>query len=289
MPSASSSSSLSAEDSSSDVAKDTKVTSSVSAATSKEHRKKNQAKKESFGFRDVIRVVLMVSLVNFAVRKFAGGEMKKSTQSTISPPKEDRAPSSGQRGGRNLWKSGQSMELYVYLSTFEEEIDSWDDESRLIWHQSDLSYDCDARNERDLKKNLTLLPTSGKDVALGNETSFWAHIYFVKQGHPVDPSRPRYRRQSVVHRKYRMNRYVAVDAHVATRNLLSTGSDDETGTSPTAAIAQNRWIPRLRLHLVHDFAIVKESNRIMPKIIMDEIQYDDASGDYYVSNFRSTL
>lgn len=180
------------------------------------------------------------------------------------------------RGGRNAWRSGQEMDMLIFLS--EDERFERDD-SILIWHETGLTYDCAEENQRDAVNNVTL-----PEGLAERNASLFGHIFFVRNTPSESFDTDRAVENNVVYKRYPMVRFEMRQRKPRLRNLLSGETDgdveEEEEEQENIDVLVPHWIPSLHVNLVHDFSRIKKGNRVIPKIMMDEMQYHPRTKNY---------
>ncbi|KAL6072918.1 Cleft lip and palate transmembrane protein 1 like protein, variant 2 [Balamuthia mandrillaris] len=215
--------------------------------------------------------LLFQMFVMYAVYSFF---FKKDAPQTTDPVTGKALPPH-----RCLFKGGEILDLYVYISEEGEEFKRFNDTSALLWREYDLSFTDSEENERQKEANITL-PQS----VLNNGT-LYAHVFLVKKGYSPDPSSPDYRRSAVIYRAHLLNRYMPAPKLTFKKNLLS-GELEDSVTDLAKAEEQgfphlqyiSFWKPNLTLNLVQDTSTFPRGS--LPPQIFELLQFDK-HGNYY--------
>ena len=176
-----------------------------------------------------------------------------------------------------MWRSGDVFDAYVYLTTFERSDPELLSTKEPIWKSRGLTYDCEKRNELSPET----ISIDLDEVSADLNRTLWANVYFVRKGYSLNPSDDAYRRSSVVTRSHPMTRRLK-QKETRTKRLLDDEplvADDEDARR--AIVPQNYWIPLLDLRLIHDFSVIKSDNRMLPRHVIEAIQFDDETGNYF--------
>eukprot|EP00638_Chattonella_subsalsa_P017391 CAMPEP_0117821114 /NCGR_PEP_ID=MMETSP0949-20121206/2868_1 /TAXON_ID=44440 /ORGANISM="Chattonella subsalsa, Strain CCMP2191" /LENGTH=608 /DNA_ID=CAMNT_0005660193 /DNA_START=279 /DNA_END=2106 /DNA_ORIENTATION=- len=204
-----------------------------------------------------------------------------------------------------LWKQGQRMDLYVYLST-EEKMNFTDNQPAvcqsgtsqtcgddkgsgpaLLWKEEGLVFDFGQGSDRSLDVNVTI------PEAARNNGSLFAHVFLTYKGVSPSPHDPTYSSTAVAYKSMQMNRYRLTPKKSKRKNLLSNAGESEDdaksiSSSPVGPLrvedldeqtAVNYWKPSLSIDLVHLF--INFGRNAVPPQIQPYMEWDIPTAAYY--------
>lgn len=168
------------------------------------------------------------------------------------PPSQTGQPTTNvSQLASNLFERGTLMDLYVYISEAESQVDSVFNHSA-VWIERNLTYG-DWRNGPNGDGSYTKAVSVNISERVQNNGSLYIHVYFVKTGHSPDPSdADRYSPLHMVHKSKLLNKYMRRGVSLRKRLLeFSAVEHNSTGGQEIPEIL-SFWHPNLTINIVDD-------------------------------------
>eukprot|EP00760_Papus_ankaliazontas_P005662 PhM_4_TR1269/c0_g1_i2/m.31615 len=255
-------------------------------------------------FSQIVTFFMFMSMVNMF---FSGS--KQQTGVSGGGGGVEKAGGAAQKGGSlALWRVGQPVSLYLYVSP-KEELDTDDGVdflSQADWTFHNLTFESLTENEIEVTKHIAV----DDHLLLGNG-SYYVHAIYTQRN--FIPKKAATHKRSCVYRRYNLVRHFAPQKKRKEVSLLGGGDDDEatvtndeatkrqqdleaahetmpTLADPAAAASNNEswvahWQPRVTLNPVADHS----TQSAMPENFAEHYTYTTDGRSYYpvlyVNNF----
>ena len=204
-------------------------------------------------FQSIIRTLLIVFLLNFAVSKFFGTQQQ---QAKVPSFEESRSTNGIVQDYAQIpqhvapvWPTNSSLDVKIYISS-SLAMPSFTHipEDRLVLNEQDFRLG-DWKDKRTIDTEFQL----PKEVQ--NNNTLWAHIYVGRHGHELDPASRNYNVKDAYHFFRPLNQILAKKKVSKTRKLLGGGEDEEDvveESTPKGAVFASYYHPNFTVSFIPD-------------------------------------